>query len=115
MRNLRILITFLFLSNYIYPIIPLRQNEIHTSPQTSTSNILLKIDSILERDFYLNAVKTHEIVLTGKATAKRQNSIRGSNYKLNFYLIFHGQILNDLIIKKLRLFYINYMATILNH
>ena len=68
MRNLRILITFLFLSNYIYPIIPLRQNEIHTSPQTSASNILLKIDSILKRDFYLNAVKTHEIVLTGKAT-----------------------------------------------
>jgi hypothetical protein len=66
MRNLRILITFLFLGNYIYPIISLRQNEIHTSPQTSPSNILVKIDSILEEDFYLNAVKTHEIVLIGK-------------------------------------------------
>ncbi|MEH6760028.1 MAG: hypothetical protein V7687_02555 [Maribacter arcticus] len=66
MRNLRILITFLFLVNDIYPIIPLRQNEIHTSPQTRSSNILVKIDSILEEDFYLNAVKTHEIVLTGK-------------------------------------------------
>lgn len=66
MRNLRILITFLFLGNYIYPLIPLRQNEIHTSPETSPSNTLVKIDSILEEDFYLNAVKSHEIVLTGK-------------------------------------------------